>query len=824
MLRVWAVMLCLALVPSAPCRAATPYTVDDLIALESLGQVMIDPAERLVLVERRRPHDGATDYAYGPFENRALSNIYVASLTRPGNLALLFPQETGAGYWIGGFSPSGKRLSVFRLINRRLDVGTLDMATRHVTWLDIAPDLPIAHPAPSWIDDDTLIVVARRDRQLPIVLSIGNALQTDLARLWANAAGGLVPSSTVATTRGVSTEAGERQVIRVDLASGRQTILASGAITDVAVSKRGPIAIVRTVAPVQPPVETPIAPDFVSLRHVIEMVASDGGGQLVRIADDVLPATLAWDDSGQRLAFVSRKGGRDWTRARYQVASMIRARTSVRSFDVTPVIVGKQSALTGHLRWAGTHLLIEGRAADGSPGWFAINIARARPTPLRLGSGTLIFADALAAWIRSGNSISQISLAKGRTAQRIDDVVAAGLVPLDPSSTGVRLLDNLVEPTIAVVIMHAGKRQAIIIDGHAASRSPIEIADADKILTVGRHHIISFAEDAAGVGMLTIASDDREPEILARTNIFLASRTVPDRIEIKSILSDGRLHSHWLFLPPNRDPARPPPLIAVIYPGMILDAGPDLATSPSFFLQPNNVSILVGHGFAVLTPSLPAVHNGPDPMGGLAADLDSAVDATLARHLVNADRIGVLGHSYGGFGALAVAARSTRYRAIVAVSGPYDLAAVHGAMTGPDRIRMESGLPLRQDAGWAEGGQAEMFTAPWTDPTRYIRKSPAYALDHVRIPVLLIHGETDVVALDQAERAFMGLARLGQDATLVRYWGEGHVLASPANIRDYWRRVLGWLDDRLKVRSSDKPPLAVPAGPSNPKIHGEIQH
>ena len=142
--------------------------------------------------------------------------------------------------------------------------------------------------------------------------------------------------------------------------------------------------------------------------------------------------------------------------------------------------------------------------------------------------------------------------------------------------------------------------------------------------------------------------------------------------------------------------------------------------------------------------------------------------------------------------------RSNRYRGIIAASGPYDLATAHGAMTGSDRLRLEFGLPLGQDAGWAEGGQAAMTVAPWTDPTRYIAKSPIYGLDHVHAPVLLLHGETDVVSLEQAERAFMGLARLGRDATLVRYWGEGHTLASPANIRDYWGRVLSWADDRLK--------------------------
>ncbi len=816
MLRVWAATLCLALAAAAPKQAATPYSVDDLIALENLGQVIIDPAERLVIVERRRPHDGATDYSYGPFETRALSNIYVASLTHPHGLAPLFAQASGAGYWTGSFSPSGKRLSVFRLANRQLHVGIVDMATRHVTWLDVIPDLPIAHPAPSWVGDDTLVIVTRRGLRLPLVLSIGNALQTDLARLWADAERGDVPSSTVVSTNSVSADAGDQQVVRIDLMTGRHTLLATSDITDIAVSKRGDVAIVSTVGPVRPPLDAAITPDFVSLRHVIDIVSGDRHSQPIRIADDVLPATMAWDDTGRRLAFVSRMGGRDWAHARYQVATLDPDGRSVvnkvQTIDVEPVIEGKQSSLIAHLRWAGPHLLVEASSTDMRSGWFAIDMDRQRPSPRPLGSGSLVFADARSAWLRAANSVTETALSHRQTGNVLGGVVATGIVPLDPSSTGVRLLDNPVAPTTVVVTSRSGTRHVTVIDDRGVSRIPIIIPDAGKVLAVGRHHVVWFAEDAHGIGTLAV-SDRSSSAVLARTNEFLGARAVPKRIEIKSMSSDGSVHSHWLFLPPNRGSA-PPPLVAVVYPGMILDGGADPASLPSFFLQPNNISILVGHGFAVLTPSLPAVGNGSDPLGVLAKDLDSAVDATLARHLVDPNRVAMLGHSYGAFGALAVGTRSTRYRGIVAVSGPYDLAAVHGAMTGPDRIRLEFGLPLRQDAGWAEGGQAMIDVAPWTDPDRYVRKSPAYSLDRVRTPILLIHGETDVVSLEQAERAFMGLARLGQDATLIRYWGEGHVLTSPANIRDYWRRVLGWLDERLAVIQPGTPVAASPKGAS----------
>jgi dipeptidyl aminopeptidase/acylaminoacyl peptidase len=52
--------------------------------------------------------------------------------------------------------------------------------------------------------------------------------------------------------------------------------------------------------------------------------------------------------------------------------------------------------------------------------------------------------------------------------------------------------------------------------------------------------------------------------------------------------------------------------------------------------------------------------------------------------------------------------------------------------------------------------------------------------------LLLLHGDLDFVSLAQAEEVFSGLKRLGKEAEFIRYFGEGHVLSKPANIRDSW--------------------------------------
>ncbi len=63
--------------------------------------------------------------------------------------------------------------------------------------------------------------------------------------------------------------------------------------------------------------------------------------------------------------------------------------------------------------------------------------------------------------------------------------------------------------------------------------------------------------------------------------------------------------------------------------------------------------------------------------------------------------------------------------------------------------------------------------------------------------MLIIQGDMDYVPLQQGEQFFGALYRQGRRARFVRYWGEGHVFQSPANIRDMWEQIYAWFDEFL---------------------------
>jgi hypothetical protein len=188
-------LLCLA--AAAPAR---DYTVEDMLALESYGKVLLSPANRIAVVERSGRYDGAARFSYGWVTRRMTSRVMTLDLIHPERLAPSFPQESGAGYWTGTFSPSGRRLTVYRLRNDHLTLGILDVAARTVRWLPGSPDLPISTPSPIWLDDERIAYVRFASARLPMILEIGGTVQATMPSRWARAAIGL-EATDLASTR-----------------------------------------------------------------------------------------------------------------------------------------------------------------------------------------------------------------------------------------------------------------------------------------------------------------------------------------------------------------------------------------------------------------------------------------------------------------------------------------------------------------------------------------------------------------------------------------------------------------------------------------------
>lgn len=285
-----------------------------------------------------------------------------------------------------------------------------------------------------------------------------------------------------------------------------------------------------------------------------------------------------------------------------------------------------------------------------------------------------------------------------------------------------------------------------------------------------------------------------------------------DRIEVaapRRVSAPGGVGG-WLYLP--RAPSSKPPVIVVPYQGDAYDAPPwwMRRESTSLSMAPQ---LLVADGYAILIPDLPPTR---EPADGLAGRILAVVDAAGAEGLIDVERIGVWGWSFGAWSAVMGAAQSDRFDAVVALNGPMNFSTVIGDVGST--LRLEGGHPLAAAASarWLESGQAAMRTSYWSAADRYRRNSPFDQADRIHSPTLLVVGEYDLM-LGQSEQLYGALHRLGRPVALTLLIGEEHGLRSPGNIRLYYQQVRQWFDRYLRPL---EPPAdhatAAPTPPSAP--------
>ncbi len=250
---------------------------------------------------------------------------------------------------------------------------------------------------------------------------------------------------------------------------------------------------------------------------------------------------------------------------------------------------------------------------------------------------------------------------------------------------------------------------------------------------------------------------------------------------IKYLGSDGEPLQASVLLPPDHSEGHPHPTVVWVYAGIrgsryVNRFG--LSGMPQFNLQ-----MLATRGYAVLYPDVP-VHQGT-PMQDLMKSVMPAIDRAVELDITDPERLAVMGQSNGGYSTLALIVQTQRFKAAVVNSGFGDLTAFFGTRGG-------GWIPFLQENAGAMGG------APWEVPLRYMQNSPIYYLDRITTPLILQAGADDAGIINHSDAVWVGLQHLKKDATYLRYEGEGHLLATPAHLSDYWQQVIAFFDLHLR--------------------------
>ena len=265
---------------------------------------------------------------------------------------------------------------------------------------------------------------------------------------------------------------------------------------------------------------------------------------------------------------------------------------------------------------------------------------------------------------------------------------------------------------------------------------------------------------------------------VSRANAGLRSPVA--RVESLSWKSDRWDVQGWLYLPPEDAFPGKRPLVVSVH------GGPAGVAANAFDIR---LLVLVSQGYAVLAPNPRGSFgqgeaftrgNVKDLGHGDLRDIVAGVERAVATGRVDGTRVGIRGHSYGGYMAMFAVTQTSRFRAAVAGAGIANWQSYYGQNKIDQWMLPYFGATV------------------YADPAVYARSSPMQFITRVKTPTLVLVGERDAECpAPQSYEFWHALRTLGVPTELVVYADEGHKFRDPAHVLDATQREVGWLDRYL---------------------------
>ena len=351
-----------------------------------------------------------------------------------------------------------------------------------------------------------------------------------------------------------------------------------------------------------------------------------------------------------------------------------------------------------------------------------------------------------------------------------------------------------------LTLAHISTQSALIayeLDGEEAFRRE---SDARVIRSIDRHREsgrLALVADAPTHPreLFTARRASSEPQRIHDHNPWLADRIFGDQRSYSFIAGDGVRVDGVLITPPGEAPEGGWPLIMAVH------GGPEAHDSNGWltsYSDPGQIG--AGAGYAVYYPN----YRGSTGRGqGFARqhqndyagrEFDDLVDAKLAMvegGLIDPDRVGITGGSYGGYAAMwGGTAQSEHFAASVAFVGVSNQISKFNTTDIPNEAYLVHSLK------W-----------PWEDWMDLLERSPVFYAGQSQTPMLILHGERDTrVHPSQSLEMYRSL-RLRSEAPvrLIYYPDEGHGNRQAAAQFDYAHRMMRWFDHYLMGEGGEPP-------------------
>ena len=548
--------------------------------------------------------------------------------------------------------------------------------------------------------------------------------------------------------------------------------------------------------PSDPPKEE-TGPWSIELMRADLAVVDVGTGSTRRILAGEKPAGFWVSPDGTTLAASLNRG-------------FAEAQSQQNVYDIVAVPIGGGSRITLTPRAPLAALGLSAAWAPDSKGFAYLTTddgvflaSRASSAPRRLNAKDLVFtlgeewypffdSEGKHVLVLSGDTVWKVPVAPGREA-----------VPLRAADRKIKLLLPGGKPGVVLVVTRRdatkdeGLLEVALEDGairpiwegpRSAGRNPAFRVSANSRAIAFTAQDSAHSEDI----FLYDRAAGRERRLTAINSTFDDYVMGRARL-IEWTSAEGKTLRGALLLPAGYQEGRRYPTVVFIYNGADLSDSVHSFGLRGYYGGADNFQLLATRGYAVLLPDSPS--DLKEQMRDIPKNILPGVDAAVAAGVADPDRLGVMGHSNGGYSTLALLTLTPRFRAAVMRAGLGNLVSFYGEL-GPGGETYGVGV-----AEFAMG-----LGNPWTNRQRFIENSPIFFLDRVETPLLIVHGTNDdAVAAFLADEVFVGLRRLGKEVEYARYDGEGHDIEGYPNKVDYVTRMLAWFDEHLKGAGSPPP-------------------
>ena len=319
-------------------------------------------------------------------------------------------------------------------------------------------------------------------------------------------------------------------------------------------------------------------------------------------------------------------------------------------------------------------------------------------------------------------------------------------------------------------------------------------AEPRKLVMMDKSFGVPIKARDADVYVFTMSRFEEFPNLWTSSGAFTDMKKISDanpqqaqynwgRSElIEYVNADGKRLKAILTKPEDFDPSKKYPMLVYIYEQLSNNLHRYVAPAPGG--SSINVARYASNGYIILQPDI--VYDIGYPGQSALKCVLPAVQTVLAKGFVDPARVGIQGHSWGGYQIAYMITRTNIFRAVEAGAAVDDMFGGYGG------IRWGTGMSR---AFQYEKTQSRIGVPPWENPMLYLENSPLFYIQNIRTPYLtMANDEDDAVPWQQGIQFFTAMRRLGKEAYMFVYNGEKHGLRQRENQKHWTVHMAEYFD------------------------------